>query len=73
VIAFVVLAALSGIDVGSPPVPNVYRMGDWAVCRDGAQVYSRNAQYPLEPPVEQPCAGHGGVRAYAPGKRLNEQ
>lgn len=71
--AFVIAAALTGTDIGSPAVRTPYRMGDWAMCRDGTQVYSRNAQYPLEPPAENPCTAHGGVRAYGPGKRLNEE
>ena len=56
-----------------PPVHIPYRMADWATCADGTNVYSRNAQYPLEPPAERPCAEHGGVRAFGPGRRLNER
>jgi hypothetical protein len=54
-------------------VPTPWRMGDWATCRDGTQSYSRNAQYPTDPPADRPCARNGGVRAFGPGKRLNER
>jgi hypothetical protein len=50
-----------------------WRMGDWAQCLDGQQFYETNEQYPTEPPAELPCKEHGGVRAYGPGKRLNEK
>jgi hypothetical protein len=50
-----------------------WRMGDWAQCLDGQQFYETNEQYPTEPPAELPCARHGGVRAYGPGRRLNER
>jgi hypothetical protein len=73
VISLVIAVALSTNDAGKPAVPDVYRMKDWATCRDGTQEYARNAQFPLEPPSVTPCAAHGGVRAYGPGKRLNEQ
>ncbi len=63
----------SQIPNAPPFVHNPYRMADWATCRDGTNVYSRNPQYPLEPPAEAPCVQHGGVRAYGPGQRLNEK
>jgi hypothetical protein len=63
----------SKIPTSPPFVHNPYKMADWATCRDGVQVYSRNAQFPLEPPAEVTCALHGGVRALGPGKRLNER
>jgi hypothetical protein len=50
-----------------------WRMGDWAQCLDGQQFYETNEQYPTEAPAEMPCARHGGVRAYGPGRRLNER
>lgn len=57
---------------GAVPGPG-YRLGDWAVCRDGTQIYERNPLYPLEAPAENPCRHHGGMRAYGPGLRLNEK
>jgi len=72
-IAFVIVAAASITTAEPPSVPTPYRMKDWATCRDGTQTYSRNAIFPLEPPADDPCARHGGVRAHGPGKRLNEK
>jgi hypothetical protein len=74
-IAMIVAAALFVATAHDPKtgVQAPWRMGDWATCRDGTNVYSRNPQYPLEPPAEEPCTGHGGVRAYGIGKRLNER
>ncbi len=67
-IEFVFAAALATADAGRPQAYTPWRMGDWTTCRDGTQVY----QYPFEDPAELLCAGHGGVRAHGPGKRLNE-
>jgi hypothetical protein len=74
-IGLIVAVALSGAAPHdhTPLMHTPWRMGDWATCRDGTQTYSRNAEYPLEPPAEAPCAQHGGVRAYGIGKRLNER
>ena len=73
VIAFVVLAALAITSGVGPEVRSPYMMGDWVICRDGTEHYERNAIHPLEPSAEIACARHGGVRAYLPGKRLNEK
>ncbi len=73
-IAAILALALAVSNAEHPVMPHFgYRMGDWATCRDGTNVYSRNPQFPLEPPAEAPCAQHGGVRAYGVGKRLNER
>jgi hypothetical protein len=75
-IVFAIAVAIIAFTAAHDPkggVQSPWRMGDWAVCRDGTNVYSRNPQYPLEPPAEEPCTGHGGVRAYGIGKRLNEK
>jgi hypothetical protein len=72
-IALVVAAALAAASGAHHAVRSPYSMGDWATCRDGTHVYSRNPQFPLEPPSETPCALHGGVRAWGVGKRLNER
>jgi len=74
-IALIVAAAVSIAATNDQrhPMEMPWRMGDWATCRDGTHSYSRNPQYPLEPPAENPCVGHGGVRAFEPGKRLNER
>jgi hypothetical protein len=50
-----------------------WRMGDWVQCLDGKQFYETNEQYPTEPPAALPCTSHGGLRAYGPGRRLNEK
>ena len=50
-----------------------YRMKNWAQCKDGTQAYSWSGQFPVEPPPEPPCVKHGGLRAFGPGKRLNER
>jgi hypothetical protein len=68
----VILLVFAGHDQ-RPTVQMPWRMHDWATCVDGKQVYSRNPQYPLEAPAEEPCAEHGGVRAFGPGLRLNEK
>jgi len=72
-IAFVILVALANTAETSPQVPSPWRMADWIMCRDGQQFYDRNPQFPTERPIDNPCANHGGVRAYGPGKRLNER
>jgi hypothetical protein len=75
-IVFAIAATIVAFTLAHDPKEGVqapWRMGDWATCRDGTQTYSRNPQYPLEPPTREPCIGHGGVRAYGVGKRLNER
>jgi hypothetical protein len=73
VIALVIAAGLSVTPPSSPHAAMPWRMGDWVTCRDETQFYLINPQFPLEPPMEVPCARHGGVRAFGPGKRLNER
>ena len=68
------LLAFNQQSVSAMPEPfTPFRMGDWAQCRDGTQVYERNPQYPLEGPSEDGCQDRGGTRAHAPGKRLNDK
>jgi hypothetical protein len=44
---------------------NPWRMKNWIVCLDGKQFYSQESS-------SETCLEHGGLRAYGPGKRLDE-
>jgi hypothetical protein len=69
----VALTATLAVTSSGPQSYIPWRMADWVMCMDGEQFYDRNPQFPTERPTDNPCAKHGGVRAYGPGKRLNER
>ena len=70
----VVRANVIESDSASIPEPfQPYKMADWAICADGKQIYTLSAAHPLDGPLADPCAKHGGLRAYGPGVSIKSK
>lgn len=64
------------VESDNTPMPEpfqVYKLADWAICRDGIEIYTLDVQHPLDGPLADPCIEHGGLRAYGPGGSIKDR
>ena len=72
----ILVAAANVVISDGASIPEPYqpwKMADWAICADGKQIYTLNAERPLDGPMTDPCADHGGLHAYGPGTSIKSK